>query len=345
MEEHLARQRLADLFLDCVPVNAHTTASDALWVGLPLVTCAGRTFTGRVAGSLLYAVDLGELVTHTLADYEALTLRLAQNPRELNAVRAKLEQNRRTTPLFDIERTTRNLEAAYLHMARLRAAGKSPEAFAVADLPKESEAKPVLAKVEPANGRIAYAACPLCESTDIPYHIEAVTTRHAIYKPALPKTMKWRNCAACEHVFTEGHYTPEMCAVIFSDTNASQRVGHDLENQRKVSARIVERVAQRMPSGDWLDIGFGNGSLLFTAQEWGYTPVGVDLRKANVEALQKLGMEAYCRPFEELDCAERFSVISMADVLEHMPFPKLALTHVPCAPPAAAGGALVRIHA
>jgi len=110
---HLARQRLADVFLDTLPYNAHTTASDALWVGLPLLTCLGTTFAGRVAASLLNAVGLPELVTSSLADYEALALRLARDPAALAAIKEKLARNRDRFPLFDTERMTRSLEAAF----------------------------------------------------------------------------------------------------------------------------------------------------------------------------------------------------------------------------------------
>jgi predicted O-linked N-acetylglucosamine transferase (SPINDLY family) len=130
---HLARQALADLFLDTLPVNAHTTASDALWAGLPVLTCAGGTFVGRVAGSLLQAVGLPELVTPTLADYEALALALARDPARLAALRQRLAQNRLTAPLFDIVRFSRNLESAYAQMAESRLAGLAPESFDVAD--------------------------------------------------------------------------------------------------------------------------------------------------------------------------------------------------------------------
>ena len=108
--EHLARQRRADLFLDTLPYNAHTTASDALWAGLPVLTCAGDTFAGRVAGSLLRAVGLDELVTTSLKEYEALALLLAQDTKLLARLRARLAENRWTFPLFNTERSTRNLE-------------------------------------------------------------------------------------------------------------------------------------------------------------------------------------------------------------------------------------------
>jgi len=111
--EHLARLRLADVFLDTLPYNAHTLASDALWAGCPVVTCAGETFASRVAGSLLYAVGLPELVTSCLADYEALAARLASEPAELEEIRQKLRANRLSAPLFDCRKFTRQLEAAF----------------------------------------------------------------------------------------------------------------------------------------------------------------------------------------------------------------------------------------
>jgi len=138
-EEHLARHRLADLFLDTLPVNAHTTASDALWTGLPIVTCAGRSFAARVAGSLLHAVGLGELVTTTLQEYERLALSLAREPQRLRGLRAKLLQNRATFPLFDTPRFCKHLEAAYRQMWLTQRDGKPPETFSVQPLGIEVE--------------------------------------------------------------------------------------------------------------------------------------------------------------------------------------------------------------
>lgn len=126
--QHLARQRLADLFLDTLPYNAHTTASDALWAGLPLVTCSGDTFSARVAGSLLQAAGLPELVTHSLDDYQALALRLATEPEALAALRARLA-GVRSSPLFDTPRFARHLEQAYRAMWQLHTAGKTPQAM------------------------------------------------------------------------------------------------------------------------------------------------------------------------------------------------------------------------
>ena len=116
LEEHLARHRLADLFLDTLPYNAHTTASDALWAGLPVLTLMGQSFASRVAASLLSAMHLPELITTSLPDYEALAIELAQNRQKLAVLKQKLATNRLTTPLFDTPQFTKGLEQAYIQM-------------------------------------------------------------------------------------------------------------------------------------------------------------------------------------------------------------------------------------
>jgi protein O-GlcNAc transferase len=131
LAEHLGRHRHADLFLDTLPCNAHTTASDALWAGLPVLTCAGDTFAGRVAGSLLKAIGMPELVTGSLAEYEQAALALALAPQRLIALRKKLENNRDASALFDLPKSTANIEAAYMRMWQTWLAGKAPAAFSV----------------------------------------------------------------------------------------------------------------------------------------------------------------------------------------------------------------------
>ena len=126
-EDHLARHRLADLFLDTMPYNAHATTSDALWAGLPVLTCAGASFAGRVASSLLKAVGLAELVTNTAADYERIAFELATTPDRLAALRQKLAANRLTAPLFDTMRYTRHIEAAFATMIERRRVGLGPD--------------------------------------------------------------------------------------------------------------------------------------------------------------------------------------------------------------------------
>ena len=125
--EHLARQKLADLFLDTFNYNAHTTTSDALWAGLPVLTKLGEGFAARVAGSLLHAVGLPELVTEKEDQYEALALELAMNPKRLAQIKAKLAKNRLTQPLFDTEQYTRHLESAYQMAYEQYLTGNGPE--------------------------------------------------------------------------------------------------------------------------------------------------------------------------------------------------------------------------
>jgi predicted O-linked N-acetylglucosamine transferase (SPINDLY family) len=133
--EHLARHELADLFLDTLPCNAHTTASDALWAGLPVLTCRGTTFAGRVAASLLSAVGLPELITSSLDEYEMLARKLANDAALLRPIKVKLAQNRVTHSLFDTAGFTRNLERAYSIMVDRCRSGLAPAAFSVKTAP------------------------------------------------------------------------------------------------------------------------------------------------------------------------------------------------------------------
>ena len=130
-DQYLARYTLADLFLDTLPYNALATASDALWAGLPVLTCTGQTYVGRGATSIVRAAGLPELATSTLAEYEALALRLATRPAELAALRLRLQQNRAACPLHDTPAYTRHLEAAYTRMAQRWQSGQPPQSFDV----------------------------------------------------------------------------------------------------------------------------------------------------------------------------------------------------------------------
>ncbi|MDX1486086.1 MAG: tetratricopeptide repeat protein [Alphaproteobacteria bacterium] len=129
--EHLARLRLADLFLDTLPFNAHTTTSDALWAGLPVLTCLGNTFAGRVAGGLLNAVGLPELITYSLDDYTETALNLARDSDRLTELRSRLARNRLTHPLFDTDRYRRSLETAYETMWSRYQRGERPACLSV----------------------------------------------------------------------------------------------------------------------------------------------------------------------------------------------------------------------
>lgn len=177
------------------------------------------------------------------------------------------------------------------------------------------------------HARESYKGCPLCGDSDFPEIKVARCDTHPLYKPSLPDTIHWCRCSQCGHVFTSGYFTDAANAILFGHAVSDQKLGFDMEKQRNIAGRLVERVTAHAPSvGAWLDIGFGNGALLFAAYEWGYQAVGVDMRRDAVDALSAVGFEAHCMDFAKLDHAGRYTVISMADVLEHMPFPADALT-------------------
>ncbi|MBF9060894.1 methyltransferase domain-containing protein [Rhodobacterales bacterium HKCCSP123] len=137
--------------------------------------------------------------------------------------------------------------------------------------------------------------------------------------------MQWMDCRQCQHQFTDGYFTDDMLSIVFRSVNENQKVGYNIERQRHVSSRMIEKIIPFKSSGVWLDIGFGNGSLLFTAEEYGFEGIGIDLRPENVEAMKRLGLQAHCDLVQNISFKKKISVVSMMDVLEHMPYPKEVL--------------------
>jgi protein O-GlcNAc transferase len=315
--DHLARQRLADLFLDTLPYNAHTTTSDALWAGLPVITLGGDTFAGRVAASLLHAVGLPELVTHSLAGYEALALELARDRERLGAIRQRLLATRRSAPAFDTGRYARHLEAAFTRMWDIWAEGGSPQPFAVPPL-STRETAPVAAPATPQITRRAYEACPLCGSHSHKPFLAADCSKGPAYRSALAPQVHWHLCEDCDHFFTEGYFED---AAIFAPV-ASEALGYAMEAGRRAAAPRVAAIARHIGplncDAAWLDVGFGNGALLFTAAEWGFEAVGLDTRAAHVAGLRQLGLEAHEGVLKDLDAPGRFGVVSLDDQLPRM---------------------------
>ena len=178
------------------------------------------------------------------------------------------------------------------------------------------------------NERIKYAACPLCGSAEIHPLSTVDCSGHAMWRAPLERTICWMTCGSCEHVFTDGYFTDEALQFIMSNTQDSQSVGDQLEYNRHISAKMVERVVDASGSPNnrlWLDVGLGNGSLLMTAKEFGFEVLGLDLRVKNIEDMRKFGFTAYHGTLLDLAADAEFtskpSVISMADVVEHEPFP------------------------
>jgi hypothetical protein len=175
------------------------------------------------------------------------------------------------------------------------------------------------------NERILFDKCPLCDCPTLADSVIGNCSGHPLYQSSLNSVIRWKQCTNCAHIFTEGYYTDDICRLIFSKVCEHQQVGFGIEQQRVTSSHIVEKVLPYATSGNWLDVGFGNGSLMFTAQEYGFTPIGLDLRKDNVRAMSSLGFESHCKEITELLLNSKCSVISMADVLEHVPYPKNTL--------------------
>lgn len=178
------------------------------------------------------------------------------------------------------------------------------------------------------NERILYTACPLCESRDFRHLTNADATAHARWRVPLEPFIVWMECDGCGHVFTNGYFTDAALGVLFQSTNTEQVVGTDIEFHRGVSAKMVQRVVEAIGLPDdrlWLDVGFGNGALLMTAQEFGFRVFGIDLRKQNVDDLVSFGIPAYYgtlgSALENVTFEAKPTVISMADVVEHEPFP------------------------
>lgn len=325
LAEHLARHRLADLFIDTLPCNAHTTCSDALWAGLPVLTCTGQTFASRVSASLLNAIGLPELITTTQEAYEALAISLGQNTSLLSDLKAKLDRNRLTTPLFDSHQFTGHIEMLFQAMYQRHHDGLPPDHIDLQDNTGNVSQHSPVSTVQLLTELTTFLSCPLCGSVNSSHLITADCSKYPIYKPALSSTMRWLKCEECTHVFRDGFYTEGALKILFDETHTKQQVGHDLERQRIISSKIIEKILPLKTSGVWLDVGFGNGALLFTAQEYGFSPLGLDLRKSNTEAIKKMGIQALCCDITQVKLEKKCSVISMADVLEHIPFPKLAL--------------------
>lgn len=173
--------------------------------------------------------------------------------------------------------------------------------------------------------RILYECCPLCDSEFISKSLVGNCSKHLLYRPEIPSEMQWMDCSECKHQFINGYFTDEALSLIFQKTQEKQKVGYEIEKQRYISARMIEKVIPYVSSGSWLDVGFGNGSLIFTAEEYGFETIGVDLRLENVNAMKRLGFNAYCELVQNIEFEKPLSVVSMMDVLEHIPYPKEVL--------------------
>ena len=175
------------------------------------------------------------------------------------------------------------------------------------------------------DARILYESCPLCGSKNFVKSIVGDCSQHTLYHSIVPPKMQWMDCEDCKHQFIDGYLTKEAAELVFTTTPDYLKVGNEIEKNRYVSSEIIEKVLPYKSKGVWLDVGFGNGSLLFTAHEYGFEPIAVDLRKENVSIMQKLGIKGYSGLVQDIKFEKPISVISMMDVVEHIPYPKEVL--------------------
>jgi SAM-dependent methyltransferase len=165
--------------------------------------------------------------------------------------------------------------------------------------------------------RIAYDRCPLCAGTGFSLLRKADCAGHPLYHPALGATLVWMACA-CGHVFTESHWSAKADSLIAQKTLPGQRFGSgNIELDRAVSARMIEKVLPLHSAGAWLDFGFGNGALMMTAREYGFDVTGIERRPENLDAAAAAGYRV--RP--QLPGSGSYQVISLCDALEHVPQP------------------------
>lgn len=171
--------------------------------------------------------------------------------------------------------------------------------------------------------RILYESCPICKGTFKEYKVctdlrgNPLSIKHV-------KEIKWMMCEFCNHVFTDGYFSEEDLSIIFKD-DTIHKVPINLEPQRETFSRLLDKVIRFKDGGRWLDVGFGDGSLLATAKEYGFDVVGLDLRSYMVDSIKKLyKIEAHCTDLQHFDQSE-FEVVSMLDVIEHLPYPEKEL--------------------
>jgi SAM-dependent methyltransferase len=193
--------------------------------------------------------------------------------------------------------------------------------------------------------RTPFRACPLCGGTAAAPLLRTDCSGHPLWTAELGREMQWVSCPDCEHVFTTEHWTERGFDAIFRRAHASQLAGTQIDQARFTWAPVVERVCRHLGGTSWaddrvwLDVGCGNGGLVMTADEFGFLSIGIDAREEAVRRLAALGYRAEVGDLEGLEVSDPVDVVSLADVLEHVPYPRAALGRVRAA--LRAGGLLL----
>lgn len=332
--EHLARLQLADAVLDALICNGHTTTSDALWAGVPVITARGRHFASRVSESLLNAMALPELVGSDPDDMVRIARRIGTDAAYRKALREKVSANRLLAPLFDTARFTRDFESAIQMMVERQRAGLPAEHMDVLDKGPVDLVTERPGFVGRVSGLIhEFQGCPLCggQSASLGF---APCTDHPQWQEPLPPTVEWMRCGSCAHVHTRHQWTDAGRAQL--SRRSSVMPAPEVIAARHLSwARLADSVTnllggygtllRRSSPPSWVDAGCGDGTLLMAVMDFGYGAVGVEIDASRVEQLSQRGVSAVSHDFMTLDFQLVPDVLSLLDVLPELPDPRAAL--------------------
>ena len=336
--EHLARLQLADAILDTLVCNGHTTTSDALWAGVPVVTARGRHFASRVSESLLNGIGLPELVGNDCDDMVRIAARIGTDEAYRKSLRAQVAANRERAPLFDTARFTRDFESAILMLVERNRTGLAPEHMDVPDLgPLAADAAPAPLPDKLAALRVAYAGCPLCNSSTESIGSADCKANSNWHEP-LPPTLEWMRCASCGHTHTRHAWSDTGRSELLRCRNpkipaaAPDPLAQRISEWSPVVQRAVRALGgyptllNRGTKPVWVDVGCGNGSLVMAASDHGFAAVGVDADGAAVAGVQALGFNAVHQEFMKLSFEIVTDVLSLMDVLDSVPDPRGVLS-------------------
>ncbi len=336
-QQHLARLPLADAILDTLVCNGHTTTSDALWAGVPVVTARGRHFASRVSESLLNAMELPELVGADPDDMVRIAQRIGTDPQYRTALRAKVAAHRLTTPLFDTPRFTRNFERAIEMMVDRQRSGAPLEHLDVPDcgpVPASAEAAQPPGLTSPL--QVAYPACPLCGGSSETLGF-ADGTPHRLWHEPLPPSLEWMRCASCGHIHTRHYWNEAGREQLLRGERAEPLAtcGEALATRRARWSPLVERVvrllggypavAARPTRPIWVDVGCGDGALAMAAADCGFAAVGLEIRAELAERVRQVEVTALHQDFMRLKFEIVLDVLTLIDVMQQMPHPREAL--------------------
>ena len=335
--DHLARLQLADAVLDTLVCNGHTTTSDALWAGVPVITAKGRHFASRVSESLLNAMNLPELVGADHDDMVRIARRIGTDAAYRCELRARVSANRLNTPLFDTARLTRDFETAIEMMVARQRSGLPLEHI---DVPDQGPVQP-RADAPQFVGRVsalqaAFPACPLCGGASVTLGFANCTT-HAQWHEPLPPSIEWMRCPTCAHVHSRHHWT----AAGLNEIGRKRRVqapadlAAAMEAGRPGWTAVVEKVVALLggyrsviegPDRPvWVDVGTGDGSLVLAASDFGFAAIGLDTAAEVVAQIQQLGFNAVNADFTTLRFELSPRVLSMMGLLQQIPDVRAAL--------------------